>query len=168
MKRAIAIIRRNDGFTLVELTVVLLITAVLLGTAGSVYFIAMNLYTRGENISYKTGSITNTETELQNALAIASTTGIKIDSITTGSKYAIGFDVNGDCVEVVGGNTYKIDQISKIKLTVTGKTMNYEITAKDASMSTLTGGVVMNNVTISPFGTVTLDSGTPNRYLVIT
>lgn len=169
MKRMKKKIKTNDGFTLMELMVALLIMSILLGAAGSVFFVAMKVYTRGENISYKEGSITNVETALQNALSIAKATGVKIitDPTQPSSDYSIGFK-NGVCVEIIDGVEYKMDQISSITFTVVNvNTMVYEITPKDATMSKLKGGIVMNNVKVSPLGSsVTFNGGT--NYLDIT
>lgn len=159
-------LKKCDGFTLIELMVALLIMSILLGAAASVFFIAMKMYTRGTNINYKEGSITNIETELQNGLAKAKATGVKIDTVP-GGDYSIGFNDTGDCVVVMNGTEYKTDQISSIKLSVTNvNTLVYEIIPKDDSMAKLTGGIVMNNVKVSPFTSETL-SGATERYLVI-
>lgn len=159
----------NNGFTLVELLVALLISGILLGTVSSVFLMSQKLYTRGGDVSYKQKSITNVETDIQNALSIASATGV-ITSTSPGGNYSIGFNNNGDCVEVISTVEYKLDQISQIKFTVVNvNTMTYEIIPTDTTMSTLTGGVVMNNVKVSPaFGSVTFNSGNKNKYLNIT
>ncbi|WP_373484531.1 type II secretion system protein J [Acetobacterium sp.] len=158
-------IKKSGGFTLLELMVSLLIMSVLLAAASSVFFIAMKMYTRGENISYKSGSITNIETKLQNGLSIASATGVKIDTVA-GGDYSIGFK-DGVCMEVINGVEYEIDQISEMKFTVINvNTMAYEITPKDDSMAKLTGGIVMNNIKVSPFSSEVLSGG--NKFLVIT
>lgn len=156
--------RFNKGFTLVELIVALLISGILMATIISVLLMSQKIYTKGENISYKQKSITNIETDLQNALSIASETGVKISTIPEGN-YSIGFK-DGICVEVIGGETYETDQIDKIVFTViNGNTMSYEITPKDQTMSTLTGGIVMNNIKTKPFNSETFDGET--KYLVI-
>lgn len=159
----------NKGFTLVELLVALLISGILLGTVSSVFLMTQKIYTRAGDVSYKQKSITNVETDIQNALAIASATGVTT-STSPGGSYSIGFNGSGECVEVIGGKSYKSDQISQIIFTVVNvNTMTYEITPKDSSMSKLTGGVVMNNVKASPaFGSVTINSGNKNNYLNIT
>jgi len=155
----------ESGFTLIELLVALLITGILLATISSIFLMAQKIYIHGGDISYKQKSITNIETDLQNALARASSTGVKIDS-SPGGNYSIGFQ-NGICVEVIGGVTYETDQISKIEFTVFDiNRMNYVITPKDASMSELKGGIIMNNVKTRPFPSEIFDSGT--KYLVIT
>jgi len=163
-------LRKNidrSGFSLVELMVALLIFAILMVTVISVFLMSQKLYTRGENISYKQKSITNIETALQNALSIADVNGVKISSDITqpGTDYAIGFNSNGDCVEVIKGSTYITDQITEITLKNNGSTMKYEIVPKD-SMSTLKGGIVMNNIKSAAIDT-TLKAGTES-YLVIT
>ncbi|PKM60234.1 MAG: hypothetical protein CVU99_09265 [Firmicutes bacterium HGW-Firmicutes-4] len=162
--------RRNGkrGFTLIELLVALLITGMLMGTVTTVFLMAQKIYTRGENISYKQKSITNIETDLQNALARASYDGVVIDYSNPGGDYAIGFK-DGVCVEVIGGNVYSTDQISQFEFTVTNQNrMNYVITPKDATMSQLKGGIIMNNVKIPPFSSEAIDSGSGTKYLVIT
>lgn len=156
--------RFNKGFTLVELIAGLLISGILLMMIIAVFLMSQKIYTRAENISYKQKSITNIETDLQNALSVASETGVKIDAVP-GGNYSIGFK-DGVCVEVIGGETYETDQIEKIIFTIiNGNTMSYEITPKDQTMSKLTGGIVMNNIRTSPFSTETFDGGT--KYLVI-
>lgn len=158
-------LKTNSGFTLVELVVSLLVTGILLGTVTSVFLMSQKLYAHGENIAYKQKSIFNIETDLQNALAIAAVTGVQTGTNPAGN-YKIGFK-DGVFVEIIGGQTYQSSQISKIKLTVDNtNTMYYEITPKDTTMTTLTGGIVMNNVKVSPFTSVTLDGGTNNNTYV--
>lgn len=166
MKR-LALFRSKKGFTLIEIVVALLITGILMVTVISVFLMSQKIYTRGGDISYKQKSITNIETGLQNALSIAAINGIKISSNLTqsGTDYAIGFNSNGDCVEVINGIEYKTDQITEITLKNTGNTMNYEIVPKD-SMSILKGGIVMNNIKSASIDT-TLKAETES-YLVIT
>lgn len=162
--------RSNKGFTLVELLVALLISGILLGTVSSVFFMSQKLYTRGADISYKEGSITNTETNLQNYLSIA--TAVTLASTpppTTDDKksYSIGFKNDGTCEEVtmiqnvdgagnpilVGGkkctqSVSTLSQISEIQVGAVGTnvaTLNYDLIPFN-SMSTLSGGIVMNNI----------------------
>jgi prepilin-type N-terminal cleavage/methylation domain-containing protein len=92
----------NNGFTLIELIVALLITSILLISAGSVYFMATKVYTRGENISDKEGSITNTETNLQEVLPVA-TLVVLADApkVEAQKSYSIGFKADGTCEEVI-------------------------------------------------------------------
>ena len=140
-------LKKNGGFTLAELLVALLITGILLAAVSSVLLMSQKLYTRSENISYKQKSITNIETDLQNALATA--IAVKTDNNIPNDKgnyYSLGFNSNGDCVEVINGVEYKTDQITEIVLKNNGKTMNYDLLPKN-SMSVLKGGIVMNNIT---------------------
>lgn len=171
-------IRKSDGFTLVELMVALLIISILLGTAGSVYFIAMKVYTQAENISYKEGSITNVETNFQNFLA--RTTKVELSENpgpVTQKCYSIGFD-NGICQEQITSIVYEnglpkyvtnvntISQISDIKAQAVPKeittppdtvyTLNYELVPFN-TMSILKGGVVMNNIKKSKTNEPTAD-----------
>lgn len=164
MKR-IAFFESKKGFTLIEIAAVLLITGILIVTVISVFLMSQNVYTRGGNISYKQKSITNIETDLQNALATATDIKIETSKPSTGAFYGIGFNVKGECVEVINGDEYKTDQITEITLKNSGNTMNYEIVPKD-SMSTLKGGIVMNNIKSATIDT-TLKAGT-ERYLVVT
>ncbi|HEY5557364.1 PulJ/GspJ family protein [Acetobacterium sp.] len=161
-------IQRNDcgnkGFTLVELLVALLISGILMATVSSVLLMSQKIYTRGENTSYKQKSITNIETDLQNALATA--TAISTSTVA-GSDYSIGFNKDGVCVEVIGANEYKTDQISGITLEVVNhNTMKYGLIAKDNTMSTLSGGIVMNNIKDASIDT-SINADHEN-YLVIT
>ncbi|WP_170253907.1 PulJ/GspJ family protein [Acetobacterium paludosum] len=95
-------IKKNSGFTLIELIVALLITSILLVSAGSVYFIATKVYTRGENISYKEGTITNTETNLQEVLPVATAAALAdAPKEDAGKSYSIGFKADGTCEEVI-------------------------------------------------------------------
>lgn len=150
------------GFTLVELMVALLIFVILMVTVISVFLMSQKLYTRGENISYKHKSITNIETDLQNALATATTVEIKS---TSDGVYSLGFNSNGDCVEVINGVEYKTDQITEIVLSSSGNTLNYEMVPQN-SMSTLSGGIVMNNIKNKSINS-TLNPDNPS-FLVIT
>lgn len=158
-------LRRNldkSGFSLVELMVALFIFVILMATVISVFLMSQKLYTRGENISYKQKSITNIETDLQNALATATTVEIQSSS---GGVYSLGFNRSGECVEVINGVEYKTDQITEITFENIGNTLNYKIVPKD-SMSTLKGGIVMNNIKSATIDT-TLKTG-EEKYLVIT
>ena len=163
--KKLKVLTKNKGFTLVELLVALLISGLLLATVSSVFLMSQKIYTRGENTSYKQKSITNIETDLQNALATA--TAIST-STTSGGDYSIGFNKDGVCVEVIGGEEYKTDQISEITLLITNhNTMKYGLIAKDNTMSTLGGGIVMNNIKDSTFTSPPLNGKSIN-YLVIT
>lgn len=163
--KKLALFRSKKGFTLIEIVVALLITGILMVTVISVFLMSQNIYARGGNISYKQKSITNVETDLQNALATATDIKIETSKPNTGAFYGIGFNDKGECVEVFNGDEYKTDQITEITLKNTGNTMNYEIVPKD-SMSTLKGGIVMNNIKSATIDT-TLKAGT-ERYLVVT
>lgn len=155
----------NRGFTLVELLVALLISGILIATITSVFLMSQKLYTQSGNISYKQKSITNIETDLQNALATATAVSI---SAAPGGDYSIGFNNDGVCVEVIGANEYKTDQISEITLIIANhNTMQYGLMAKDNTMSTLTGGIVMNNIKNSTFSSPPLN-GSSENYFVIT
>ncbi|MDO9492803.1 PilW family protein [Acetobacterium sp.] len=156
----------SNGFSLVELMVALLITVILMVTIISVFLMSQKIYTRGTGISYKQKSITNIETDLQNALAIATDISIGTSKPSTGIFYGIGFNNNGECIEVINGVEYQTDQIMEISVNVTnGNTMNYEIVPKD-SMSILKGGIVMNNIKSTTID-ATFKAGTEG-YLVIT
>jgi len=181
-------IRENKGFTLVELVVSLLIVTMLMSTVGMVFLMSQKLYTRGENISYKQKSITNVETDLQNSLSKAIWVEISNNPVA-GADYNLGFNDEGQCVEIFKGSTekYIIDQISEVTLKVVQtnpgaldtqtrqKTLNYELIPKK-SMSTLSGGIIMNNSENGSFFLATelyvnqpkieLQSEKP-RYLVI-
>jgi hypothetical protein len=146
-------IDNQKGFTLMEL----------MGVVGSIFLTSLNLFSRSEAIQYKEGSITNIETNLQNALSTA--TAISIQS-GSGGVYSIGFNGDGDCVEVIDGIEYKIDQISQINLNFDGHTLRYELVPKENSMmSILSGGIVVNNI-VSGSILATLDN-TNRQYLVI-
>ncbi|MGD9474405.1 MAG: PilW family protein [Eubacteriaceae bacterium] len=151
------------GFTLTELLVASLIGIILMAVVGSIFLTSMNLFRRGEAINYKEGSVTNVETDLQNALSTATSMGIQS---SPSGIYSLGFNVDGECVEVVGGQSYKIDQISEIILDFDGHTLHYELVPEaDSSMSVLKGGIVVNNIvggTLS--GTLTSDNP---QYLII-
>ncbi len=162
----------NDrGFTLVEILVALMITGVLLGTAGTTFLMSQKIYTRGTDISYKQGSITNTETNLQNYLSVA--TGVTLASAPKTDdqeSYSIGFKNDGTCEEVImiqnvdaSGNPVTIggknctesrtmiSQISEIQVDTIGTTvatMNYDLVPFN-EMATLSGGIVMNNIKLS-------------------
>lgn len=154
----------KKGFTLIEIMAALLITSILMVTVISVFLMSQKIYTRGGDISYKQKSITNIETDLQNALATATDIKIETSKPSTGAFYGIGFNDNGECVEVINGDEYKTDQITEITIKNTGNTMNYEIVPKN-SMSTLKGGIVLNNIKSATIDT-TLKDGTES-YLVI-
>lgn len=157
--------RSKKGFTLIEVMAGLLITGILIATVISVFLMSQKIYTRGGDISYKQKSITNIETELQNALATATNISIEASKPGVGAFYGIGFNDKGECVEIINGEEYKTDQITEISLKNTGNSMNYEIVPKD-SMSTLKGGIVMNNINTAAIDT-TLKAETES-YLVIT
>lgn len=140
------------GFTLVELLVALLITGILMVTITSVFLMSQKIYTRGGNISYKQKSITNIETELQNSLGIAEKVKIiTTDPETTDPKtfemnsfdYYIGFDNSGKCR--IGPGGYVSDQVKDMQLEIVGDIMSYKLIPQDSSMSTLSGGIVLNN-----------------------
>lgn len=154
--------RSRDGFTLIEVIVAALIMGFLLVIMASVFLMSQNVYSRGGDISYKHKSITNIETDLQNALATATTVEIKS---TSDGVYSLGFNSNGDCVEVINGVEYKTDQITEIVLSSSGNTLNYEMVPQN-SMSTLSGGIVMNNIKNKSINS-TLNPDNPS-FLVIT
>lgn len=177
----------NKGFSLIELIVALLITSILFISAGSVYLIAVKTYTRAGDISFKEGSVTNIETELQNYLSVASKVELLTQPKKDSSVLNIGFDPDGNCVEhrYKGSDQfeiYQLDQIANISLKVTQvntgdpMTLEYEL-VPNKSMSTLKAGIVMNNSNMSSFalssqlvvngGAVSLKENKP-LYLVVT
>ncbi|WP_286945383.1 PilW family protein [Acetobacterium sp. UBA5834] len=163
-------LRKNldkNGFSLVELIVTLVIVVILTTTVISVFLMSQKIYTRGGDISYKQKSITNIETDLQNALATA--TGITVTSTqpTSAAVYGIGFNNQGQCVEVIDGVPYQTDQITAISFDVSNSnTMNYEIVPKQ-EMSVLKGGIVMNNMKSATLNTQ-LNGDDKKGFLVIT
>lgn len=191
-------LRSKEGFTLIELLVALLITGILLATISSVFLMSQKIYVRSEAISNKEGSITNVETNLQKVLAVA--TGVAISNTPqTAAKesYSIGFKADGTCEEVImtlivdsagnpvldagGGKQYSqidhaIPQISNITVRVTGSsetvTLNYGLIPIDTTMTTLSGGVVMNNIRQSNHNVPAFSqgalNGSPKKYLVLT
>lgn len=161
--------RRNSqqGFTLIELLVALLITGILMATVTTVFLMSQKVYTRGTDISYKQKSITNIETDLQNVLATATGFTTAISQPTTSDVYGIGFNDQGECVEVINGVAYQTDQITAISFNVSnGNTMNYAIVPK-YEMSVLKGGIVMNNIKSATLDTQ-LNGDAKKGYLVIT
>lgn len=157
----------KQGFTLIELLVALLITGILMATVTTVFLMSQKIYTRGSDISYKQKSITNIETDLQNALATATSLAVTSSQPTSGAVYGIGFNNQGECVEVINGVPYQIDQITEISFNVrSGNTMNYEIVPKN-EMSVLKGGIVMNNIKGATLNTQ-LNGNDKKGYLVIT
>ena len=161
--------RRNGkrGFTLIELLVALLITGMLMATVTTVFLMSQKIYTRGTDISYKQKSITNIETDLQNVLATA--TGLTVNSSqpTSSKVYGIGFNDQGECVEVINGVAYQTDQITALSFNVSnGNTMNYEIVPRH-EMSVLKGGIVMNNIKSATLNSQ-LNGDDKKGFLVIT
>lgn len=166
----------QKGFTMMELLVALLITGMLMAMIISVFLMAQKVYTRGGDISYKQKSITNVETDLQNALARSMSVVV---SENPNGDYNLGFDGSGQCLEKIGasGESYVVDQITEITLWTEQKKLYYELVPKNA-MSTLSGGIVMNNrdnahfvldsrLNTSSASKVSMQSIKPN-YLVIT
>ncbi|OFV70155.1 hypothetical protein ACWI_23600 [Acetobacterium wieringae] len=159
--------RSKKGFTLIEVIAALIITSILMVAVISVFLMSQKIYTRGGDISYKQKSITNIETDLQNALATA--TSFTVDTIqpTSTTVYGIGFNSQGNCVEVINGVAYQTDQITALSFNVSnGNTMNYEIVPKH-EMSVLKGGIVMNNIKSATLNTQ-LNGDDKKGYLVIT
>ncbi|WKY44772.1 prepilin-type N-terminal cleavage/methylation domain-containing protein [Eubacteriaceae bacterium ES2] len=153
----------QQGFTLTELLAASLITIILMGVVGSIFLTSLNLFNRSGAIQYKEGSVTNIETNLQNALSTA--TSIQIESGPS-DIYSIGFNSSGNCVEVIDGMEYKIDQISQIIINFDGHTLHYELVPKENSMMTvLSGGIVINNIVGGNISAI-LDK-TNQQYLVI-
>ncbi|WP_026393406.1 PilW family protein [Acetobacterium malicum] len=159
--------RGENGFTLVELLVSLLISGILIFTVMSVFLMSQKLYIQGEGISYKQKSITNVETELQNSLAKAIEISV---SQTSGGDYSIGFNETGGCNVDPGG--YVSDQVKDIQLVIVGDTMSYKLIPKNSSMSILSGGIVLNNFNNPGFKHDKFVNGNLNqelpRYLVVT
>lgn len=179
-------LKDNNGFTLIELIVALLIMVILFVAAASVYTIGNNIFNRAGDISNKEGTITNSETNLQKVLPI--TTGVALSSapktVLTSESFSVGFKADGTCEEVVislvvdsDGKPVLVDdkkqyvktvnsipQISEIRLLavqqmhtngdgtttrIDAYTLNYELEPVDKTMSTLKGGIVMNNIKAS-------------------
>lgn len=155
----------NSGFTLVEMAVGLLITGFLLLSAGSVYFIAVKTYTRAEDINYKKGTITNIETVLQNSLATATEIKTDFNAPVGDQYYGLGFNSEGECVEVIDSIEYKTDQITKIVLKNNGNILNYELFANN-SMSVIRGGIVMNNIYFASIDETLMPD--QEKYFVVT
>jgi|GEM_PF-4357408 len=169
-----------------ELMAASLIGIILMGVVGSIFLTSLNLFSRSEAIQYKEGSVTNVETNLQNAVSTAKALGVF--AVASGN-YTIGFNENGDCVEFLNVSVipdkdsdeykkYIIDQISAINLVYDSgnRVLSYELLPKEESMmSTLKGAIVINNK-LTVGGTwytdsegiksQTLSSGNPG-YLVI-
>jgi hypothetical protein len=81
--------------------------------------------------------------------------------------YGIGFNNQGESVEVINGVAYQTDQITAISFNVSNdNTMNYEIVPKH-EMSVLAGGIVMNNIKNATPDTQ-LNGDDKKGYLVIT
>lgn len=185
----------DSGFTLVELLVVLLISGILMATVASVFLMSQKIYTRGENISYKEGTVTNTETNLQNLLAVATGVSLaRVPKTDDEESYSIGFSEDGTCQEystisVVDGSgniqysksVTAIPHLSEIEVKATNNnitTLNYKLIPKDDTMSTLGGGIVMNNINAANAnqpsqakligGTKLKESRDENHYLVLT
>lgn len=182
----------NGGFTLVELIVALLISGILMATVSSVFLMSQKVYSRGESINYKEGTATNTETNLQNLLAVA--TGVSLESTPKTDdeeSYSIGFNADDDCLEysttttVDGSGTKQysksvtaIPHLSEIEVEAMNNnitTLNYKLIPEDSTMSTLAGGTVMNNINTvnqNQPNQATLVSGTKlkdsGNYLVLT
>lgn len=158
---------KKSGFTLTELMVSLLIVGMLLAAMTSVFLLSQKVYTRGSDISYKQKSITNVETELQNSLAKAIEISV---SQTSGGDYSIGFNGTGDCN--IGPGGYVSDQVKDIQLEVVGDTMSYKLIPKNNTMSTLSGGIVLNNFDHPDFDHDEFVNGSLNenlpKYLVVT
>lgn len=171
MKKNIKI-RARSGFTLIEILVALLITAMLMATIASVFLMAQKIYIRGGDISYKQKSITNIETELQNSLGRAMKVAIitRAPEITDDYDYYIGFDATGKCN--VGSDGYFSDQVADIQLEVVSDTMSYKLIPKNNTMSILSGGIVLNNFNNPNFEYGQFMDGSLNndlpRYLVVT
>ena len=171
MKKHIKI-RASSGFTLIEILVALLITAMLMATIASVFLMAQKIYIRGGDISYKQKSITNIETELQNSLGRAMKVAIitRAPESTDDYDYYIGFDATGKCN--IGSDGYFLDQVADIQLEVISDTMSYKLIPKNNTMSVLSGGIVLNNYKHPDFEDGEFVDGSLNqdlpRYLVVT
>ncbi|AFA47017.1 PilW family protein [Acetobacterium woodii] len=169
----------NKGFTLVELLVALMVSGIMIAMMASVFLMSQKIYTRGGDISFKQKSITNVETDLQNALSKAKSVVI-LGEPDINADFNIGFNASGLCTEEYYNKTtktfdsYQIDQISEITLEAMQNgnvySMNYKLFPKveKSSMSTLSGAIIMNNIKnpgvfASP---VILDKSAVN-YLVI-
>lgn len=159
--------RSKKGFTLIEVIAALIITSILMVAVISVFLMSQKIYTRGGDISYKQKSITNIETDLQNVLATATSFAFDSSQPTSGAFYAIGFNSEGNCVEVINGVPYQTDQITALSFNVSnGNTMNYEIVPRH-EMSVLKGGIVMNNIKSATLNTQ-LNGDDKKGFLVIT
>lgn len=164
--------RASNGFTLIEILVALLITAMLMVTIASIFLMAQKIYTRGGDISYKQKSITNIETELQNSLGRAMKVSIitRAPESTDDYDYYIGFDATDKCN--IGSDGYFSDQVADIELKIAGDTMAYKLIPKNNTMSVLSGGIVLNNFNHPDFEYGEFANGSLNkdlpRYLVVT
>ena len=153
--------RDINGFSLVELLVVILITGIMMAMIISVFLMSQKIYTHGGDISYKQKSITNVETELQNNLATAISVQLLSAPVADSTYYNIGIDADGHCVQQYydeskkSFDTYNIGEISDIDLKVVQnasnkKVLNYQLEPQK-SMSVLEGGIIMNNSNITGF-----------------
>lgn len=186
----------DRGFTLVEMVVTLMITVILLVTIGSVFLMSQKIYTRGTDISYKEGVVTNAETNLQNYLSKATDVDLLSAPQIDKECYNIGFANDGTCEEIIVSpniegtgfisNRNTLSQISNIFARATlvkikesddiVATLNYQL-IPFKSMSVLNGGIELNNFDKDNVnlleqnlteGRNLNDAVTTERYLVLT
>ncbi len=176
--KIINLLRKKNGFTLTELIVALLVMGILFGAGASVYFFGIKHYTRTSDIAYKEGTVTNMETNLQNLLSTATAIRLSDSMSEDTNEYSIGYNDDG-CHEKKGDNIYIVEltdiyiQTSKVG---SSYSLSYQLSPKDPTMSTLKGGIVMNNIKsesqISSYAEfaegVQLNADVKKQYLIIT
>ena len=148
----------RKGFTLVELIVAVVFTAVVIAAACSVLYLGADTFKNGTANAVNQQKATLAETYLQRYASTAFTVSSSNDGTSDGIVFKLVDGTLNISKQTAGAATMEsvasIDGIKQIQLTIVDGTLNYAIATADGTY-TLTGGIVLNNIESSSVADLT-------------